>query len=182
MDNEKPKKPRKPRAKPTLKDKPEVEKILPATEEPHPNQKVTDEEIQNALIVCNGQPVKASEMLNITYPALYLRIRKNPTLKATQTAYRARTHNDMTNLAMRIAVFGLIKEPKVDDDGNVIDGEFRDRKVDYGTRTNVILKLADMYKGEDGVIDNINIVSDGEGVNIGDWLAKMQEERNKLKK
>lgn len=143
----------------------------------HPNRKVSDKEIEEALILCEGSPVKASRYLNMSYPAIYLRMRANPKLKATQASYRARIHQDMTNTALKIAVKGLITEPVVDDDGNVIPGEFRERRVDYGTRTNVIMKLADMYKGEDGVIDNINITSDGEGVNVSDWLQRMEEAR-----
>lgn len=143
----------------------------------HPNEKVSDREIEEALIINEGSPVRASRYLELDYSTVYLRIRKNPKLKAVQASYRARTHQDMVNTALKIAVHGLITEPVVDDDGNVIKGQFKEKKVDYGTRTNVIMKLADMYKGEDGVIDNINIISDGQGVQVSDWLQRMEEAR-----
>lgn len=154
-----------------------VKAVEKAPEEPHPNQKASDKDIENALIACEGSPVKASRLLKMDYSSIYLRIRKNPKLKAVQASYRARTHQDMVNTALKIAVHGLITEPEVDDDGQVIKGKFKERKVDYGTRTNVIMKLAEMYKGEDGVIDNINIISDGQGVQVSDWLQRMEEAR-----
>lgn len=154
-----------------------VPTIDPDEEKSHFNKKFTDKELEEALIESNGRPTKAATMLGVSYAAVHLRIRSNPKLKAVQIAYKSRTHTDMVDMAMRIAVFGLIREPKTDEDGNVFDGEFVDRKVDYGTRTNVILKLADMYKGEDGTIDTINLVSDGSGVNVSEWLNKMEEER-----
>ena len=162
------------------KKKVEEKKVEPesaAEETPHPLKKFTDKELEEALMETNGRPTKAAAMLGVDYSTVYLRIRSNPKLKAVQAAYKARTHTDMIDMATRIAVFGLIKEPVIDDDGNVVDGEFKDRRVDYGTRTNVILKLADMYKGEDGTIDNINITSDGSGVSVSEWLRKMEEER-----
>ena len=163
------------------------DKAKDKAEEPHPNQKFTDKQLEQALINNQGQPTKASAELGVSYPAVYLRIRSNPKLKAVQASYKAQTSQTMVNLAHRIALQGLIKEPQVDDEGNVMfedDGKtpiFRERKVDYGTRTNVILKLAEMFKGEDGTIDNLNITLDGKGVAVGDWLRKMQEERQNKK-
>lgn len=154
---------------------------------PHPNEKFTDKELEEALMLANGQPTKAAVLLDVAYPTVYMRIKANPKLKAVQSSYRARTHQDATNLAVQIAFMGTIKEPKVDKETKELirgaDGkpEMIDVKVDYGTRIGVITRLMEMYKGEDGVVENLNLLMGGESIKVEDWIKKMDEERNNPK-
>ena len=159
-----------------------------AEEKPHPNLKFTDTELEEALIEANGRPTKAAALLGVSYPAVFVRVKGNPKLKAVQSAYRARTHQDMADMAVRIAVYGLIKEPQVDDDGKIVyddDGKvvMTERKVDYGTRSNVILRLMDTYKFDEGVVEALNILTNGENVTTEEWLERRDElKRNQQEK
>lgn len=162
--------------------KAKAEPINTEAEESHPNQKFTDEELKEALIEANGRPTKAAELLGVAYPTVYLRIRSNHDIKAVQLSYRSRMHQTLSDIAERVALLGVIREPRLDDDGDILTDEkgeivYRDRRVDYGTRINTIMKLADNYKGADGIIDEIKISTDGDGVDIGDWLSKVEELR-----
>ena len=158
------------------------------SEQGHPNEKFTDKELEEALIEANGRPTKAATLLDVSYPTVYLRIRSNPKLKAVQSAYRARTHQDMADMAVRIAVYGLIKEPKIDDEGEIVYDDngkvvMTEKKVDYGTRSNVILRLMDTYKFDDGVVEALNILTNGEDLSTEEWLQRRDElKRNQKEK
>lgn len=135
------------------------------------NLKFTDEELREALIRCNGQPTKAAELLEVDYSTVYLRVRKNPELLEVQKASRAKTFNDLNNVALGIALAGVISEPVTDDDGNVVEKEFKRSMVDYRTRVGVIQNLMSLFKGDEGIKDEVEITHSG-SVPIETWLER----------
>jgi|GEM_PF-423369 len=125
------------------------------------NEKYTDEELKQALIKANGQPVKASEILGVTYSSVYGRIRKNPELGIVQKAYRARTFNDVSNLVSVIAIMGVIREPITDENGTVIPNQFREVPVDYKTRMTAMQTVLSTFKTDEGITDKLDLTTAG---------------------
>lgn len=130
-------------------------------------EQITDDEIKNALIEANGQPTKAAEILEVTYPHLYTRIRKNPELLEVQKAYRARTFQTVSNVALTAFLTGVMTEPETDDEGNIIEGQTRKIKIDHRTRLSLIPNLMQTFKSEDGISDKLDITSNGNSINTG---------------
>lgn len=141
------------------------------------NEKYTDEELKRALIEANGQPTKAAELLGIDYSGLYRRIRKNPELFEVQNAYKAKTFNNVANVGLNALLTGIMNEPMEDEDGNIIEGKFVKRKVDYRTRLSLIPNLMQTFKTADGIKEQIEVTTDG-SINISDWL-KMNNQNKK---
>nr|DAY04404.1 MAG TPA: Transcriptional regulator FleQ factor, AAA+, ATPase, c-di-GMP [Caudoviricetes sp.] len=131
------------------------------------NEKYTDEELKQALIKANGQPTKAAEILGVTYPSVYGRIRKNPELEIVQKAYRARTFNDVSNLVSAIAIIGVIREPLTDEDGTVIPNQFREVPVDQKTRMTAMLTVLSTFKTDDGIKEEVSVQG---SIDIAQWL------------
>ena len=131
------------------------------------NEKYTDEEIKQALIKANGQPTKAAEILGVTYPSVYGRIRKNPELEMVQKAYRARTFNDVSNLVSVIAIMGVIREPLTDEEGTVIPNQFREVPVDYKTRMTAMQTVLSTFKTDDGIKEEVSVQG---SIDIAQWL------------
>ncbi|MCT4321807.1 helix-turn-helix domain-containing protein [Elizabethkingia anophelis] len=141
------------------------------------NEKYTDEELKKALIEANGQPTKAAEILGIDYSGLYRRIRKNPELFDVQNAYKAKTFNNVANVGLNALLTGIMNEPLEDEEGNIIEGKFVKRKVDYRTRLSLIPNLMQTFKTADGIKEQIEVTTDG-SINISDWL-KMNNQNKK---
>ena len=131
------------------------------------NEKYTDEELKQALIKANGQPTKAAEILGVTYPSVYGRIRKNPELEIVQKAYRARTFNDVSNLVSAIAIIGVIREPLTDEEGTVIPNQFREVPVDYKTRMPAMLTVLSTFKTDEGIKEEVSVQG---SIDIAQWL------------
>ncbi|VEI53882.1 hypothetical protein [Capnocytophaga sputigena] len=131
------------------------------------NEKYTDEELKQALIKANGQPTKAAEILGVTYPSVYGRIRKNPELEIVQKAYRARTFNDVSNLVSVIAIMGVIREPLTDEEGTVIPNQFREVPVDYKTRMTAMQTVLSTFKTDDGIKEEVSVQG---SIDIAQWL------------
>ena len=131
------------------------------------NEKYTDEELKQALIKANGQPTKAAEILGVTYPSVYGRIRKNPELEMVQKAYRARTFNDVSNLVSVIAIMGVIREPLIDEEGTVIPNQFREVPVDYRTRMTAMQTVLSTFKTDDGIKEEVSVQG---SIDISQWL------------
>lgn len=131
------------------------------------NEKYTDDELKQALIKANGQPTKAAEILGVTYPSVYGRIRKNPELEIVQKAYRARTFNDVSNLVSAIAIIGVIREPLTDEDGTVIPNQFREVPVDYKTRMTAMQTVLSTFKTDDGIKEEVSVQG---SIDIAQWL------------
>lgn len=131
------------------------------------NEKYTDEELKQALIKANGQPTKAAEILGVTYPSVYGRIRKNPELEIVQKAYRARTFNDVSNLVSVIAIMGVIREPLTDEEGTVIPNQFREVPVDYKTRMTAMQTVLSTFKTDEGIKEEVSVQG---SINIAQWL------------
>ena len=131
------------------------------------NEKYTDEELKQALIKANGQPTKAAEILGVTYPSVYGRIRKNPELEMVQKAYRARTFNDVSNLVSVIAIMGVIREPLTDEEGTVIPNQFREVPVEYRTRMTAMQTVLSTFKTDDGIKEEVSVQG---SIDIAQWL------------
>nr|DAJ53043.1 MAG TPA: Transcriptional regulator FleQ factor, AAA+, ATPase, c-di-GMP [Caudoviricetes sp.] len=131
------------------------------------NEKYTDEELKQALIKANGQPTKAAEILGVTYPSVYGRIRKNPELEIVQKAYRARTFNDVSNLVSVIAIMGVIREPLTDEEGTVIPNQFREVPVDYKTRMTAMQTVLSTFKTDEGIKEEVSVQG---SIDIAQWL------------
>lgn len=131
------------------------------------NEKYTDEELKQALIQANGQPTKAAEILGVTYPSVYGRIRKNPELEIVQKAYRARTFNDVSNLVSVIAIMGVIREPLTDEEGTVIPNQFREVPVDYKTRMTAMQTVLSTFKTDEGIKEEVSVQG---SIDIAQWL------------
>lgn len=131
------------------------------------NEKYTDEELKQALIKANGQPTKAAEILGVTYPSVYGRIRKNPELEMVQKAYRARTFNDVSNLVSVIAIMGVIREPLTDEEGTVIPNQFREVPVDYKTRMTAMQTVLSTFKTDEGIKEEVSVQG---SIDIAQWL------------
>ena len=131
------------------------------------NEKYTNEELKQALIKANGQPTKAAEILGVTYPSVYGRIRKNPELEIVQKAYRARTFNDVSNLVSVIAIMGVIREPLTDEEGTVIPNQFREVPVDYKTRMTAMQTVLSTFKTDDGIKEEVSVQG---SIDIAQWL------------
>lgn len=131
------------------------------------NEKYTDEELKQALIKANGQPTKAAEILGVTYPSVYGRIRKNPELEMVQKAYRARTFNDVSNLVSAIAIIGVIREPLTDEEGTVIPNQFREVPVDQKTRMTAMLTVLSTFKTDEGIKEEVSVQG---SIDIAQWL------------
>lgn len=136
------------------------------------NEKFTDEQLKQALIDCGGQPTKAAEMLGVEYVTVYYRVRKNPELLEIQKASRAKTFNDLANISLRMAIAGTIKQPISDENGKIISDDYEDVLVDYKTRTGVIQSLMGLYKGDEGIKDELDITHNGGSVPIELWLER----------
>ena len=131
------------------------------------NEKYTDEELKQALIKANGQPTKAAEILGVTYPSVYGRIRKNPELEIVQKAYRARTFNDVSNLVSVIAIMGVIREPLTDEECTVIPNQFREVPVDYKTRMTAMQTVLSTFKTDEGIKEEVSVQG---SIDIAQWL------------
>ena len=131
------------------------------------NEKYTNEELKQALIKANGQPTKAAEILGVTYPSVYGRIRKNPELEIVQKAYRARTFNDVSNLVSVIAIMGVIREPLTDEEGTVIPNQFREVPVDYKTRMTAMQTVLSTFKTDEGIKEEVSVQG---SIDIAQWL------------
>ena len=131
------------------------------------NEKYTDEELKQALIKANGQPTKAAEILGVTYPSVYGRIRKNPELEIVQKAYRARTFNDVSNLVSVIAIMGVIREPLTDEEGTVIPNQFREVPVDYKTQMTAMQTVLSTFKTDEGIKEEVSVQG---SIDIAQWL------------
>ncbi|MDV3490949.1 hypothetical protein CMV03_07065 [Elizabethkingia anophelis] len=142
------------------------------------NEKYTDEELKRALIEANGQPTKAAELLGIDYSGLYRRIRKNPELFEVQNAYKAKTFNNVANVGLNALLTGIMNEPMEDEEGNIIEGKFVKRKVDYRTRLSLIPNLMQTFKTADGIKEQIEVTTDG-SINISDWLKMNNQNKKK---
>lgn len=137
-------------------------------------EQITDEEIREALIKANGQPTKAAEILDISYPHLYTRIRKNPELLEIQKAYRARVFQSVSNLTLTTFLTGVMKSPAVDEEGEIIKDEngqivYKDVYVDTRTRLGLAPNLMQTFKSDEGIKEEIELSTKG-SINITDWL------------
>ncbi|GIM52035.1 hypothetical protein CAPN004_10650 [Capnocytophaga cynodegmi] len=135
-------------------------------------EEITDEDIKKALIESNGQPTKAAEILEVTYPHLYTRIRKNPELLEVQKAYRARTFQNVSNLTLTTFLTGVMKAPAVDENGEILKDEngkiiYKDVYIDTRTRLSLAPNLMQTFKSDDGITDKLDITSNGNSINTG---------------
>lgn len=116
----------------------------------------TDAELAEALEKAHGQPTKAAEILGVKYVTVWRRIRDNPELAELKAAYRAKVFQDLHNLTTVMALAGVVREPRVDKETNeVIPNEFLNRRVDYKTRQATALSLLNLFKGDEGIKDNL---------------------------
>lgn len=129
----------------------------------------TDEELKEALIRCNGQPTKAAEMLGVTYIAVYFRVRRNPELLEVQKAYRARSFQAVSNLTLNTFLTGVMQEPEIDENGNIVEGKFKKIIVDHRTRLSLAPNLMQTFKSDEGIKEQIEIENKG-SVDISNWL------------
>lgn len=126
------------------------------------NLKVTDEEIREALIQANGQPTKAAEILDVSYVTVWTRCKENPELEKVKQAYRGRTFQSITSMSAAAILAGVIKQPETDDKGVVLrddDGRIVYKEVPVSTtlRLQHGNLLMNMYKGDEGIKDQLEI-------------------------
>ncbi len=129
----------------------------------------SDDDLAQALIETNGQPTKAADKLGVEYITVWRRIKANPALEEVKQAYRGKTFNEINNLATTLLLAGIILEPELDKDGNIIDGKFVKRKVDYRTRASMIPNMMHLFKGDEGLKTQLEITGEG-NVPISSWL------------
>lgn len=144
-------------------------------------QEISDEDIKNALIEANGQPTKAAEILEADYSHIYRRIRKNPELLEIQKAYRARTFQMASNMSVNALLYGVIQEPETDEEGNIIEGQFRKVKVPLQNRLALIPNVLNTFKSDEGITDKLDITTNGENVNTG-FKIEIIDKREDVKK
>lgn len=105
----------------------------------------------------------------MSYVSVYGRVRKNPELLEVQKAYRARTFNSVSNVALTTFLTGVMTEPETDEEGNIIEGKFKKIKVDHRTRLSLVPNLMATFKADEGIRDELEITTKG-SINISDWL------------
>lgn len=132
---------------------------------PGNQQKVTDEEIEQALIQANGQPTKCAEILDVDYTTIWRRIRDNPHLEDVKQAYRGRTFQHINSMSSIAVMSGVIKQPRShpetgvverDDEGKVIYDEIA---VSINQRMHHGNLLMNMYKGDEGIKDQLELTT-----------------------
>lgn len=144
-------------------------------------EEYTDEELKTALIEANGQPTKAAEILGVDYSGVYRRIRKNPELLEIQKAYRARTFQMASNMSVNALLYGVIQEPETDEEGNIIEGQFRKVKVPLQNRLALIPNVLNTFKSDEGISDKLDITTGGEAINTG-FKIEIIDKREDVKK
>lgn len=137
----------------------------------------TDEQLKQALIKANGKPVEAAKILGVEYITVYVRVRANPELQAVQKASRARKFNEYTDILDFLAKTGHIQRSVVGDDGKVTS-QIELVPVDERTRIDTIHRLANTFKADDGIVDEVkveaNVTASG-SISIDKWLEKNNE-------
>ena len=129
-------------------------------------KRVSDKEIQKALIATGGQPVASAKIVGLKYPHLYTRIRQNPKLLEIQNSFRAKSFQDLSNTSLVWALTGVMKEPVTDPEtGIVIPGEFVEKKVDYRTRSAIMAQMMGMLKSSEGIKDTL-VIENESGVDL----------------
>ena len=122
----------------------------------------SDAELKEALLKTNGQPVKAAELLGVTYHSVYGRIRKNPELYEFQKSVRQKTFQDISNFQVAAVLGGIMKTPDFDDKGNIKkDGDgkiiYTEAVVGVNARLEYGSRLMNLFKGDDGIKDQLEI-------------------------
>lgn len=133
-------------------------------ETPH-NWKVTDEQIERALIEASGQPTKAAEILGVDYVTVWRRCRENPRLLEVQKAYRGRTFQHINNLSASAVLAGYMNQPETLENGEVMKDEkgniiYKQVAVPIHIRLNHGNLLMNLYKGDEGIKDQLEISSE----------------------
>lgn len=143
-------------------------------------KKVSDKQIEKALIDAEGQPTIVAKNLNVSYMTIWRRIEANKHLQDIKNGYKAKTFQNVANMSLNVLLTGIIQEPVTDDDGNVIEGKFVKRKVDYRSRLSLIPNMMQTFKGSDGIKDELDITTEG-NINISDWLTMNNSKKNNKK-
>lgn len=132
-------------------------------------KKVSDKQIEKALIDAEGQPTIVAKNLNVSYMTIWRRIEANKHLQDIKNGYKAKTFQNVANMSLNVLLTGIIQEPVTDDDGNVIEGKFVKRKVDYRSRLSLIPNMMQTFKTADGIKDELEVSGSG-SINISEWL------------
>ena len=139
--------------------------------------KFTDEELKEALIRANGKPVKAAELLDADYTTVYVRVRANPELQAVQKAARAKTFNECNDMLIFLGKTGFIQRSVIGEDGKVT-AKVELVPVDERTRIDTLHRLANTFKADDGIVDEVNVnanVTATGSISIDKWLERNSE-------
>lgn len=127
--------------------------------------KVTDDEIEQALIQAHGQPTKAAEILGVDYTTIWRRCRDNPRLEEVKQAYRGASFQKIDGFTVASVLAGVMNQPVTDENGEVVKDE--DGKIMYkqiAIAPNLRLQhgnlLMNLYKGSEGIKDQVEISSD----------------------
>lgn len=123
----------------------------------------SDNQLKKALIETDGQPTKAAKMLGVTYATVWNRINANQKLKDVQKAYRAKTFQNVSNLALNVLLTGIMQEPEIDEEGNVMKGKFKDIVVDYRARLGLIPNMLQTFKTDEGISEELNVSAEVRG-------------------
>ena len=143
-------------------------------------RKVSDKQIEKSLIETEGQPTIVAKNLGVSYITIWRRIEANKHLQDIKNGYKAKTFQNVANMSLNVLLTGIIQEPVTDDDGNVIEGKFVKRKVDYRSRLSLIPNMMQTFKGSDGIKDELDITTEG-NINISDWLTMNNSKKNNKK-
>jgi hypothetical protein len=131
---------------------------------------VTDKEIEDALLAANGQPTVAAKALGIGYPSLFKRIRKNPDLGVIQKASRSRVFIELSHMTEFAVKTGFMQKRVLDDNGNMTDKVVL-VELDERTRMDAAFKIMAMFKGDEDIVDKIELDVKG-SVPVDAWLNR----------
>lgn len=133
------------------------------------SEKITDKQIEQALIEASGHPTHAAKALNVSYPALFKRIRRNPDLANIQKATRSKTFIELTHLTEFAIKTGYMRKHVLDHNGNMTNETIL-VEIDDRTRMDAAFKMMAMFKGDEDIVDTIKVVGNGT-VDIDKWLS-----------
>lgn len=154
-----------------------------------PQAKVTDAEIEQALIQANGQPTKAAEILDVNYITIWRRCNENPRLEEVKQAYRGRAFQNIDSLSVASVLMGVMRQPETDEEGTVLRDEdgaiiYREVAISPSQRLHHGNLLMNLYKGSEGIKDQLEISSDS--IDLEDasleTLKELEELYSKKKK
>lgn len=126
---------------------------------------INEDELKEALIECEGQPVATAKKLGVDYTTVYKRIRQSPELQQIQKSYRAKSHNELANNVVFAAKTGYIKRLKLDENGKLTN-EIELVPVDYKTQLECANKIIQLTKNDAGIVDRIEIQTEEKIVGV----------------